>query len=123
MIAGCPVTTEGMAFCGDPRAVEGLRYAGVDVACMANNHAGNYGLAGIDETWAHLSAAGIGHCGWDAVDRVTVRGIRFAFLAYNTIGERFPYATARAQVPRGTRNRPMWWLSRFTGAASTSPCP
>jgi Bacterial capsule synthesis protein PGA_cap len=98
LIAGCPVTTEGMAFCGDPRAVEGLRYAGVDVACMANNHAGNYGLAGINETWAHLSAAGIGHCGWGAVDRVTVRGIRFAFLAYNTIGERFPYATARAQI-------------------------
>src|SRR5438270_5676068 len=53
---GCPVTVEGMSFCGDPRVVAGLKYAGVDVACTANNHIGNFGVPAIHETWQHLAA-------------------------------------------------------------------
>ncbi len=98
LIDGCATTTEGMTFCGDPRFVQGLRYAGVDVACTANNHAGNYGDTGIQETWQHVRAAGIGYCGWGAVDHKTVRGLRFAFLAYNAVGQRFDYAAARAEI-------------------------
>ncbi len=98
LIDGCATTTEGMSFCGDPRFVQGLRYAGVDVACTANNHAGNYGDAGIQETWGHLRAAGIGYCGWGAVDHKVVRGLRFAFLAYNAVGQRFDYAAARTEI-------------------------
>lgn len=98
LVAGCPATTEGMTFCGDPRAIAGLRYAGVDVACTANNHAGNEGVQGIRETWAHLRAAGIGYCGWGTVDRETVRGIRFAFVAFNTVGQRFDYDGARREI-------------------------
>jgi Bacterial capsule synthesis protein PGA_cap len=95
---GCPVVFEGMQFCGDPRFVQGLRFAGVDTACTANNHIGNYGPQGIQETWNHLGAGGIGYCGYGKVDHKTVRGIRFAFLAYNTVGERFDYASARRQI-------------------------
>ncbi|PZS06471.1 MAG: hypothetical protein DLM70_05085, partial [Chloroflexi bacterium] len=32
LVAGCPTTDSGMSFCGDPRAVQGLTFAGVDVA-------------------------------------------------------------------------------------------
>jgi len=103
LIAGCPVTTEGLTFCGDPKAVQGLQFAGVDVACMANNHAGNYGFDGIDETRVHLRAAGIGWCGWGAVDHKTVRGLRFAFLAYNAVGQRFDYAAARSEIGAARR--------------------
>ncbi len=103
LIAGCPVTTEGLTFCGDPRAVQGLQDAGIDVACMANNHAGNYGFSGIDETRVHLRAAGIGWCGWGAVDHKTVRGLRFAFLAYNAVGQRFDYAAARSEIRAARR--------------------
>lgn len=102
--AGCPVTTEGMSFCGDPRVVQGLRFAGVDVACTANNHIGNYGSPAIDETWRHLASVGIDHCGLGSVAYRTVRGLRFAFLAYNAVGERFDYATARREV-RAARRR------------------
>ena len=72
--ANCPVTVEGMQFCGDPRVVAGLQYAGVDVACTANNHIGNYGNAAILETWQHLTAGGIQHCGLSSVAYRTVRG-------------------------------------------------
>jgi hypothetical protein len=98
IVNGCPVVYEGMQFCGDPRFVQGLRFAGVDTACTANNHIGNYGPQGIQETWNHLRAAGIGYCGYGLVDHKTVRGIRFAFLAYNAVGERFDYANARRQI-------------------------
>jgi poly-gamma-glutamate synthesis protein (capsule biosynthesis protein) len=95
---GCPVTVEGMSFCGDPRVVAGLRFAGVDVACTANNHIGNYGVAAIHETWQHLAAAGIQHCGLGDIAYRSVRGLRFAFLAYNAVGERFDYPAARREI-------------------------
>jgi capsule synthesis protein PGA_cap len=96
--SGCPVTVEGMSFCGDPRVVAGLTYAGVDVACTANNHIGNFGIPAIHETWQHLAAAGIQHCGLGDVAYHDVRGLRFAFLAYNAVGERFDYPTARREI-------------------------
>ncbi|HEX8918910.1 MAG TPA: CapA family protein [Chloroflexota bacterium] len=98
LIIGCPVTTEGMGFCGNPRFVEGLKYAGIDVVCTANNHISNYGDAGIRETWQHLSASGLRPCGYQRVAYMTVRGLRFAFIAYNTVGQRFDYAAARSQI-------------------------
>ncbi len=104
LIAGCPVTTQGMQFCGDPRAVQGLTYAGVDVACTANNHIGNYGDAGIQETWIHLRAAGIKPCGLGTTAYVTIRGLRFAFLAYNCVGQPFDYATARTEIKDARRH-------------------
>jgi len=101
--SGCPVTDAGMQFCGDARFVTALKYAGVDTACTANNHIGNYGDAGIRETWDHLRAAGIGFCGYGSVDHKTVRGLRFAFLAYNAVGNRFDYTLARREIRAARR--------------------
>lgn len=98
LIAGCQITDQGMQFCGDPRAVQGLAHSGVDVACTANNHIGNYGTPAIEETWRHLRAAGIQPCGLDHTAYRTIRGLRFAFLAYNCVGERFDYALARREI-------------------------
>jgi poly-gamma-glutamate capsule biosynthesis protein CapA/YwtB (metallophosphatase superfamily) len=103
LITNCPLTDQGFTFCGDARAVQGLQYAGVDTACMANNHIGNYGPQGIQETRDHLRAAGIGFCGLGSVDHKTVRGLTFAFLAYNCVGERFDYALARQQIRAARR--------------------
>jgi len=126
LIDGCPVTTEGMTFCGDPRAVQGLQYAGVSTACMANNHAGNYGFQGIDETRQHLRAAGIGWCGWDAVDTKVVRGLRFAFLAYNTVGQRFDYARARRDIQAARHGADVvivsvHWGKEYVSVPETAP--
>lgn len=126
LIAGCPVTVEGMTFCGDPRFVQGLNYAGVDVACMANNHAGNYGYPGIYETRDHLRAAGIGFCGFGAVDHKTVRGLRFAFLAFNCVGERFDYGLARREI-RAARTSAdvvivsVHWGKEYVAIPTTAP--
>jgi hypothetical protein len=126
LASGCPVTDVGMSFCGDPRAIQGFTLAGVDVACTANNHIGNYGNTGILETWQHLQAAGIKPCGYDRIAYVTVRGLRFAFLAYNTIGARFDYAAARRQVHEARKHADIvvvevHWGMEYTAIPTVAP--
>jgi hypothetical protein len=126
LIDSCPVTTEGMSFCGDARAVEGLRFAGVDVACTANNHIGNYGEAAIEETWQHLRAAGIQPCGLDHTAIVTIRGLRFAFLAYNCVGQRFDYALARQEIQAARKQAQVvivsvHWGKEYVPVPETAP--
>lgn len=89
LLTNCPSTVEGMIFCGDARNIEGLIYAGVDVASLGNNHAGNYGVAGVQETIRLLESQLILVTGVDGAAVKDVRGRRFAFLGYNDIG-RFP---------------------------------
>ena len=47
---GCKPTDKGMIFCADPRSVEGLITAGIDIVNIANNHINNQGQEGITET-------------------------------------------------------------------------
>ena len=63
LIKDCPVTTEGMVFCGDPKFIEGLLSAGVDVINIANNHSLNYGEKGLCETISLLQINNIGFSG------------------------------------------------------------
>lgn len=94
LIKNCPLTQEGMNFCGDSRNIEGLVYAGVDVASLANNHAANKGKAGVAETIAGLEKAGIKSVGAKNNPAIVeVRGIKFAFLGYNDI-EKTPLVTS-----------------------------
>lgn len=90
LVPGCLPTNEGMLFCGDPRHVEGLMYAGVDVASLANNHLGNHGIAGIESTKNILAKAGIATMGSGGFVVKNVKGTRFAFLGYNDIGAKEP---------------------------------
>lgn len=85
LIDNCPVTQEGMIFCGNARNVEGLVFSGVDIASVANNHAGNYGSTAVDATKKLLNNNGIIVTGINGAEYVNVRGIKFAFLGYNDI--------------------------------------
>ncbi|HLB51477.1 hypothetical protein A3F07_02620 [candidate division WWE3 bacterium RIFCSPHIGHO2_12_FULL_38_15] len=87
LIKNCPLTDEGFIFCGDERHLEGLTFAGVDVVNYANNHMGNYGTEGIDNTKKLLDSAGILSVGLSTGPVYkTVKGVTFAFLAYNSLG-------------------------------------
>lgn len=92
LLAQCPITVGGMLFCGDAKAVEGLTFAGVDVATLGNNHVGNHDTEGVEETKQILTGVGIIPVG-EGVAYKTVKGMKFAFLAYNDIG------TPEASVP------------------------
>jgi poly-gamma-glutamate synthesis protein (capsule biosynthesis protein) len=84
-VTGCQTTISGMVFCGDVRNVEGLVYAGVDVANLANNHLNNYGVAGVNETVKLLNQNNILTSGLGEPAFTDVRGIKFAFIGYNDL--------------------------------------
>lgn len=89
ILKDCKATIVGMSFCGDPRAVEGLLYAGVDLATLGNNHTGNFGESGIVETKQILTDSGITPV-IDEPTYKTVNDTRFAFLSYNDVGASEP---------------------------------
>ena len=86
LLQDCIPTIEGMVFCGSSRSIAGLRYAGVDIANLANNHAGNYGISGIESTKKILTDAHIQVTGSESPVVTQVKGITFGFLGYNSIG-------------------------------------
>lgn len=86
IIKNCPLINDGFKFCGNAKHVEGLIYAGVDVATLANNHIGNFGEEAITETVSLLASNGIAVTGQHKPLIKDVRGVIFAFLGYNDIG-------------------------------------
>ena len=85
LIANCPTTQTGFYFCGDTRHIEGLKFAGVDIANLANNHAYNFGTKGIEETIKLLEENNISPLGVSGTVYKDINGARFAFLGYNDI--------------------------------------
>lgn len=90
LIENCPVTTEGMIFCGDQRFVAGMLSAGIDAATLGNNHALNYGREGLIQTAALLHKNNILYSGIpeDSLSNLAVsevKGLSFGFLSYNIL--------------------------------------
>jgi len=80
---------------GSPEMAPVLKQAGFDVMSLANNHAIDYGRAGLAQTLEVLQAAGLMPVGAGRTLReaeegvvLTARGVRVGFLAYS----HFPYA-------------------------------
>lgn len=83
---GSPLDKE-YTFRGDPAAVPAMAEAGVDLANLGNNHAGDYGRQALVDTLDHLRAAGIEPVGAGRDDREAFRpvfveraGLRIAFV-------------------------------------------
>lgn len=88
LVENCPLTNEGMIFCGDLRNVAGLVDAGIDVVGLANNHTLNYGQAGLEETVNILRKTGLSPVCSGEFATQDIRGLHFAFLAYNDVPAR-----------------------------------
>ena len=83
LVKNCPPTNQGMIFCGDPENIQGLIYAGVDVANIANNHIYNYGEKGVDETIKLLNENNITPAGLREPVYKRVKGKKVAFLGFS----------------------------------------
>ncbi|MFH1780622.1 MAG: CapA family protein, partial [Candidatus Nealsonbacteria bacterium] len=70
------------SFRNDPRAIEGLTYAGFNVISLANNHAFDYGRIAFEDTVLRLKKAGIEAAGIGAPVIKEIDGTKIAFLAY-----------------------------------------
>lgn len=93
LVEKCPITVEGMIFCGDKRNIEGLVYSGVDVVNLANNHMGNFGREGIDTTVKLLEEKEIAYTGLGEPAVLEVNGKKFGFLGYNEVADAGPYVS------------------------------
>ncbi len=93
-----PVSTRGIlsgsiySFRTDPKALEGLKYAGFDVVSIANNHIWDYGRQAFKDTLVSLAESGITAVGGgenyeDAHTPkvITVGKTKIAFLAYTNL--------------------------------------
>jgi poly-gamma-glutamate synthesis protein (capsule biosynthesis protein) len=91
IIEDCPPDNSSLKFCTKPVMVEGLKFAGVDIVSLANNHVGNYGQPAIEETEKHLKEAKIAVAplknGEFLVKRIGET--RFGFLGFNYV-DAFP---------------------------------
>lgn len=83
VIAGCPRHTDGMKFCADPKLVDGLKFAGIDIVTLANNHSRNYGMEGLDQTQTILEEGKIGVSGLGNLVVKEVDGQKFGFLGFD----------------------------------------
>lgn len=85
IIPDCKPTNQGMVFCADTRHIEGLSYAGVDLASLANNHAENYGKEGLEQTSTLLSDNNISPFGLGKPVYADVKGIKISFIGFNAL--------------------------------------
>jgi len=82
--------TKGICFKAYPEKVAGLKYAGFDFACLANNHILDYMQNGMLETMYVLDTAGVAHTGCGMNDLLARRtrflsadGISIAMLCFS----------------------------------------
>jgi len=92
LLQNCQPTIEGMIFCGSSKHLQGLKLSGVDIANLANNHAGNYGIDGVKQTIDLLKEENISVSGTtnQPIIYKTIKNTRLAFLGYNNIGAKEP---------------------------------
>jgi len=81
------------SFRANPKAIEGLTFAGFNILSLANNHAFDYGREALEDTFLRLKNNGIDYVGAgfnesEAYEPIIkeVKGLKIAFLAYTNLG-------------------------------------
>jgi poly-gamma-glutamate synthesis protein (capsule biosynthesis protein) len=108
------------AFRADPRAIEGLTYAGFDVLSVANNHIGDYGRTAMKDNFEGLEQAGIDYVGGgfsrkEAHSPVikNIKGTKIAYLAYTKVVECYlSWWIARGWIARRNLSGTAWLTRR-----------
>ena len=72
----------GFRFLGRPEYVEILTSASVELCNVANNHAYDFGLAGLKRTAEVLTEAGIGFSGYSQAYYTDIKGVRVGSLGF-----------------------------------------
>ena len=92
------------SFRADPKAIEGLAFAGFDVLSVTNNHSLDYGIEAFVDSMARLSQAGIATVGGGTTKDQThtpiikeIKGTKIGFLGYTNLGS--PLWQATEHIP------------------------
>ncbi len=90
-------STDCFAFRTPPSTADALAGAGFTVLNVANNHAYDYGQAGLDDTVAALEAAGLARTGLvDELPRIRARPVRVLVLGFGF----YPTGESLLDIPR-----------------------
>ncbi len=88
------------SFRDDPKAIDGLTFAGFNILSLANNHAFDYGRTALEDTFLKLKTADIDYvgAGFNASEAEsptikTVNGTKIGFLAFTDLGSSYWQAT------------------------------
>jgi poly-gamma-glutamate capsule biosynthesis protein CapA/YwtB (metallophosphatase superfamily) len=86
IIESCPRHDGGFKFCANPYMLDGLKFAGVDIVSLANNHTYNYGTDGFNQTIRHVKTAGIGAIGINREVLIKeINDTKFGFLGFDFV--------------------------------------
>lgn len=80
-----PIAEGKFHFRGKPEYARILKESSVEIANVANNHMGDFGVRGQEDTRKALLGAGVGACGNGIVDRRTIHGIEVVNLGFTGI--------------------------------------
>lgn len=89
IVTNCPRHIGGFKFCVSPEIAQGLRYAGIDIVSLANNHTSNFGKEGFEETKKYLTEDNIKYVGDGNLQIIEKNlpsqagNIKFGFLGFN----------------------------------------
>ena len=88
--AGREIADFEMVFRSNPDTAQAFKNAGFSIVSLANNHTPNFGEQGLIDTFDYLKKVGIQYVGAGRNEQeanqavyMEVKGIKFAFLAYN----------------------------------------
>jgi len=83
IINNCPPINSGLKFCADSKMIEGLKFAGIDIVNLANNHILNYRQEGLIQTKKYLDAGGIKWVGDGNLVIIEKNKTKFGFLGFD----------------------------------------
>lgn len=87
IVPDCPDSdvAANLKLCAPLVNAQGLKYAGIDVANLANNHRYDYGEAGYESTISILDQLGIDPSDEDHLAVITHNGTKYGFIGFNLI--------------------------------------
>lgn len=102
-----PAPKEGMSFIAPTKNVEALKYAGIDMVALGNNHITNFGKQSLTDTITLLKENGLSYCGAgnnsDEAYTASIlekNGLKFAFINFNSIVGASPASDTAAGVAK-----------------------
>ena len=122
LVKNCPLTNTGLVFCGNPRGIEGMLSARVNLVNLANNHTFDYGQKGLLETVKVLTTAGITPVEPEKIIIKKSKGQKFAFLGYGDVNQKVSEEKVQAQIREAESSANIVVVSFHWGAEYTA-CP
>lgn len=83
IIENCHQSDNQFILCANPKMIQGLTFAGIDIVNLANNHTKNYGHNGFVQTQNYLKNEKIDYVGAENLIIKNINQTKFGFLGFD----------------------------------------